>query len=76
MLNWECQDTEPVNEVPHPEFETFGTMRINPVTGKREPFVEFWHKTGRVFVGGASILVLFIVSLIALIAVLAYKLWY
>jgi len=61
---WDLQ-LEEEDQEPRPEFETtVKTFRVNPVTGKREPYLTFWDRSRRVVVSGS--IVLFMVNFISL----------
>jgi anoctamin-4 len=53
---WDLQ-LEEEDQEPRPEFETsVKTFRVNPVTGRKEPFLSFWDKSRRIAMSASIVL--------------------
>ncbi|XP_065345514.1 anoctamin-4-like isoform X2 [Cloeon dipterum] len=71
---WDLQFVEEDQE-PRPEFETsVKTFRVNPVTGRREPFLTLWDRSRRIVASGSIVLFMVCIVMCAVVGTILYRL--
>ncbi|XP_059479818.1 anoctamin-4-like [Neocloeon triangulifer] len=70
---WDLQFVDEDQE-PRPEFETtVKTFRINPVTGRREPFLTFLDRSRRVVASGSVVIFMVCIVMCAVVGTILYR---
>ncbi|GFO33377.1 anoctamin, partial [Plakobranchus ocellatus] len=78
QYKWDLTTFVQEEEPPRPEYlsklENWRDMRVNPVTGIKEPYLPFWRKRFPIFLTSYSIMLLFAaLAVVAVIGVIAYR---